>query len=473
MAYHIGNRRNRTHQSFIVLRYVAPIAAFVLVLFAVRVSASPWSNVTPPTYDPNFVVPLNTTSNAQTKLGHVSVQQHFYAGGITVGSAASPMTICWNGTDPAYCRDEWIQAGILNYATLQNDATRTDDIGSPLLLGLDDTSIATFGLRSVAPDETDAAQLPGVGVEGVAADDIGLVTAGVAVSTGSDTNDHFGIYATNGGNKDIPAAQFDGNVGIRGAFGESALFIGPVFDATGNILPSLQFFRENNKTAVCLNGVCKSAWDSAGPSEWVLNTATTPNTLWPGNASRGLSIGKGMFTVTREADLTATTTINGSLAASTMSIGNAPAGLPLSMTCGDGFCSQGESAVSCPDDCDTAAPAHVTIDAISQPKPSQYIALFVWQNPPETDFAGVRIVYSPTVPPSGPDGGTSHIDIFGTPNGTSSYATPSLGIGQHFFYLYSYDNDRYGQPHNFSEPVMEHCTIPSSGNGACTTSYPA
>ncbi len=471
MSHRIG------HHHHVTLRYVAPIAALALVLFGVRVNASPWSNVAPPpnesSYDPDFFVPLNTTSNAQTKLGHLTVQKDMYAGGLTVGTALSRMTICWNGTDPAYCRNEWTEAGAFNYATLQNDATRSNDNGAPILLGLDDLSLATFGLRAVAPDESNAVLLPGVGVEGVAAADATLVTSGVAVSSGSDLINHYGIYATNGGNGDTAAATFDGNVGIRGAFGESALVVGRAFDAGGNILPDIQFFRENNKTAVCLNGVCKSAWDSAGPSQWVRNTATTPNTLWPGNASRNLSLGKGMFTVTKGADLLTTMSVNGSLTASSVSIGIAPASIPVSMTCGDNFCSQGENATSCPDDCDAVAPMNVAIDAVDQPGPSQYVASFVWSNPSEPDFGGVRVVYSPTVPPTGPDGGTSHIDIYGVPNGSSTYTTPSLGTGEHYFYLYSYDNSRSGQPLNYSGPVMEHCTIPISGDGTCTTSYPA
>lgn len=455
---------------------VISIAALALVLFAVRAHASPWSNVTPPVYDPNFVVPLNTTSNEQTKLGHLTVQKDFYAAaGLTVGSAGSPMTICWNGTDPAYCRSEWAKAGAYNYATLQCDSSqvpstcppRDDDTGTPILLAPDDLSVAKFGLQALAPDES-AGHLPGVGIEGVASADASLTSAGVAASSAADLVDHYGIYATNGGNREVWAAEFNGNLGVRGAAGESAVIVGRAFDASGVLLPDLQFFRSNNKTAVCLNGVCKSAWDSAGPSQWARNTATTPNTLWPGDPSRGLSIGKGMFTVTKLADLSAAMSITGSLNAGSMSIGTAPPGLPVSVTCGDSMCSQGENATSCPDDCDASAPAPIAIDAIDHPSPTQYIATFGWLNPPTPDFGGTRVVYNPTAPPSGPDGGTSHVDVYGVHDAFSSYKTPTLGEGTHYYYLYAYDNSRSGQPHNFSAPVRLVCSVPSSGSGNCS-----
>ncbi len=379
--------------------------------------------------------PLTTGSSAQTKTGPLTVWKSFSV----MGDLSIAGQLCWNGTSGVACRSGWQSANVGNYVRLQTDTLRDNDYGFVSLRN-PDVAVSEFTLQGIAAMPTDSSAVVRAGVVGRAAHSDAGYSYGVVGSAGSfDLADHYGVYATNGGNRDTLAAQFNGNVAFVGLPGESDLVVGTLNSA-------VQTARLNTLSEVCLNGDCRSNWDTAGPTPWVV----TSSTLWPGLISRGVSIGNDTFKVTLPTSTTADMTVTGDVSVHKMVVGTPSSNLISWATCGDNICSTGETPALCPDDCDTTPPDQIS--SITVRGLTEGIIELTWHHPSSIDFAGTRILITDGIHPSSPSDGTP-IDVAGIHDGISIKTFGPFSHGKIYFWLYSYDLNRHSVPLNFSLPV--------------------
>lgn len=398
-------------------------------------------------------MPLTTGNVDQTKIGPLTVWKNVSA----LTNLNVTGSLCWNGTTGAACRNGWESANIGSYVRLQTEQLQIDDYGF-INLRNPDVAISQFTLRGIAADPESGLTVR-AGVVGIAARSSDGYSYGVAGSAGTaDLADHYGVYATDGGNHDAFAARFNGNVAFVGLPGESDLVVGRMYDGGGNLLGGITTARGNSLSEVCLNGVCRSTWDAGADTEWAVNTASA--TLWPGLATRGLSIGNGNFTVTLDVGPTAKMAVGGDVTAHMVVVGTPSSSLPSLATCGDHQCSASETIISCPDDCDTTPPDMVW-EVTSQGPYSDGTINLTWNNPYSDDFGGTRILITDGIRPSSPNDGVP-IDVIGLPSVLSPLTIRTstgnglgpFGHGKVYLWLYAYDVSRQGAPLNFSEPVI-------------------
>lgn len=437
----------RTNRPTSLLAVVAVVIALGVV--AARVSAQwiePSTQIPPVSGLPGTnVLPLNTSGAAQTKTGPLTVWNSVTAmNDLTVNGS-----ICWNGTDSSSCKASWQGANVGNYVRLQTSSTRIDDSGFISVSGPSGTAV----LQTSAADPTEQTAVARVGLVGRAARSTEGTSYGVVGSAGTaDLANHYGVFATDGGSPNSFAARFNGDVAFVGLPGESDLIIGQMYKSDGSLLDAIVTARNDAVSDVCLNGVCKSAWDSVGASQWAFNASA--NTVWPGNTGRSLSIGNGTFIITLDtlkSPPVATMSVAGDFSAHKVVIGTPSQNLINygTMTCGDNICSVGENA--CPDDCDKVPPAVVTGISSTPPDASGYVTL-MWTAPASSDFGGTRIIVTDGIKPRDPSDGVV-TDVLGLPGGSSQARFGPFGQGKQYFWLYSYDLTRTGAPLNFSQPV--------------------
>ncbi len=445
-----------------------------VLIVAVRASAQ-WTEPTVPI--PSAIttetivdtVPLNTSGIPQTKRGPLTVGK-----GVTVvGNLNITGNLCWGGVDPdddALCRSTWEAVNIGKLVRLQTSDRLVEDSGFVNVKNPFFTIQYPFTVRgdAAAPDPFTGA-IERTGVVGKAAEFGDGYSYGVVGSAGSqDIADRYGVYATDGGERDAFAARFNGNVAFVGLPGESDLFVGKMLDSDGLQLQTVSDARADKVSEVCLNGECKSRWDTIGNSFWSYtwnqnsNPIDSSYALWPSRWYRGLSVGDGKFTITLSPQsmipgvppTSAAMTTVGNMAAQKVVIGK-PTPLTIgNSTCGDRICNDPtETAGTCPDDCDTVAPLPVSsASKVAGPDSSGYIILKWTTAKASGDLngaGGTRILTTDGLRPVGPNDGTP-IDVNDTPPDEYTRTFGPYGHGRVYFWFYAYDKDNAGRPLNFS-----------------------
>lgn len=416
-------------------------------------AADQWTPPTLPGILPStFDIPLNTSGVAQVKAGPLTVN-----GAFTVTNSLDVQgDICWN--DPGSrinCRNGWQNIGSLNFVhRFPNfcnppELCATSDIGYAYLVGQDGSSAALTATAGEPSGGRLTQAIYGAASTEDTGDSYGVVGEALSDNT-------FAVYGLNlVGSQSAWAGYFVGNVRIFSAAGSSSpadLVIGPI---GGNV----QNARANGLSEICLGDalgkpfaeVCKSDWPPGTVSKWALNPSSPQlnATLWP--ASSGLSLAAGgsdsnaKFLVQRQLDGTADLAVQGDTSLKKMVIG-APVNLPVTATCGDGICNNNENdnycsprpcGNYCPEDCDLTPPGNVAVsESVNE---ETRVVTFTWTNPPQSDYAGVRVIRRVNIEPTGPNDGTP-IEFTKTQN---SYITPPHDVGTLYYYkFYAFDNQR-------------------------------
>ncbi len=438
---------------------VAVVAIGVLAFAGMRALAftfippSDPPGVLPATFD----LPLNTSGVTQIKAGPLTVNGTF----TVTNSLNVNGDICWNGSG-INCRSNWQNVGSTNFVH-RYPSIGGSDFGYPHLVGQDESEAA---LTSTAGDPSGGRWTQGV--YGAASTEDTGDSYGVVGEALSDNT--YAVYGMIQSGQSAWAGYFVGNVRIFSTVGSSS----PADLVIGPIGANVQTARTNSISEICLGDdpiggppppkpfaeVCKSDWPPGTTSKWALNPLAQPNaTLWPASSDLSLAAGgsdaSAKFLVQRQPDGTADLAVQGDTALKKMVIGT-PVNLPVTATCGDGICNNSENdnycsprpcGNYCPEDCDLIPPDNLSVSAETIDE-STGVVTFVWNNPPQLDYAGVRVVSSTNLPPSGPDYGTP-IDL---PNSQTSYTTPPHGFGTLYYYtFYSFDGVR-----NYAAGETEH-----------------
>lgn len=440
------------------------IGVLLAGIVGVRVFAQGiWNPGTDPGQLPDtFAAPLNTTGVEQTKTGLFTLN-----GSATVTNEFTTFgNVCWNDSGSgANCRNGWQSVGSQSFVHLY-PSSGGPDVGYPKLIGSGENEYS-LQVKAGAPD-------PGRITRGIQAGSslsaIGF-SAGVVAEAMSDRT--YGVYGMADNN--AWAGYFVGNVRI---FGNGDLIVGPTNT------PEVQTARNNNVSEICLGNDCRSDWAAGTSSIWALAYASDPTktTLWPGSdlsGSRNLAIGgndsNAKFYVetlpTGSASLptVANLSVQGSSAFTSITIGT-PAGLPTTVTCGDGRCNNGENdtfcsprtapacSSYCPEDCDVAPPDNIA-DVEHVTDRSQKTMTFIWENPLDVDLAGIRVVRTVNSEPSGPADPTAFVtDLVPAP---TYWTTSQFSLNtQYYFTFYAFDTAR-----NYSAGHIESIMLSSPGGG--------
>ncbi|MBI4090148.1 MAG: hypothetical protein HY421_01980 [Candidatus Kerfeldbacteria bacterium] len=431
-----------------VSKIFVPLLAGWFVLVGVRVNAV-WSDpvgLEPPNDFPGgFILPLNTSSTAQTKEGLLTLNGPLTAlGSLCIGqvgnvcdnggtSNGGTSPIVWNG----FSRSSWTAAALQSFVRLQPPSVGTE-LGAGEINGTP-VYLAPFTLRGRAGPQL-GFNPPSYGIEGVAANLDGGFAGGVdsAGAVGMamvGLANHYGLYASKGSGT-ASAAYFAGHVRLTGGTDASDLVI-------GQIGPNAAAVRINGISEVCLNDQCRADWQLGGSSQWVYYGPT--NTLWPGSTTRDWSVANGRFTVTNRADLTVDVAVSGG-----SKFGGLVVGTPTGAvnTCGDGLCTASESVSTCALDCDTLPPGPVS--NVTSVFASNMLTLN-WTLPGDSDLAGTKVIQNALVPPTSPlENGSLILEP------TATFTSTPLALGQtYYFGLYAYD-----QSGNYSSGVQFQFTAP-------------
>lgn len=486
------------------------LSAAIAMVIAARASAISW--ITPSAGQPegNIAPSINTSSTAQTKEGGLIISNALAtvngSPALTLGSPGEYATFCLNGTDAASCRSSWA-----DFATLAGKLRLSPQTADSGFL-----NITAPGIHFVDQFETDGS------VRGIAGTPTStLSTSGVYAEASSSPGPSYGIYAQNlaglSSHSAIYADTYLPEVG-PGAFGGWAGYFNgnvAVSNAAGGTCrnnPSVSCSSDATCTAIDSNDSCVpypsvligglGMPDYTNAASFPMNVGylclgSGPNRcrsswpvvagsgLWTGTASqvspnapqltRSLAVaGSGMSAglsvhVTSDSSNTpvrADATLNGSASFDKYTVGVAPNGEPVAMTCGNNKCEGLEnddftSRYYCPQDCDHTPPDNVQVDIIDQimcqidrrghiivdpdtgcgisRPPTFYL---YWSNPLDYDYAGVRIIVNDTRYPTDYRDLSSGTILGGdfTKDVTSYVVTCPVNNKRYYVGLYSYDN---------------------------------
>lgn len=460
------------------LWWLLPVFILSLVI-AARVSAA--SFIPPNAVQPsgNIAAPLNTSSTAQTKVGQLTVLGPTTVNGLTIGKVGGTSQICWNGT----CQSDWNSiVTVTGFLRLVGSAPQ--DTGYAIIQGPSDPlpgslypSSAITG-RARVPSATG----PTYGLYGIAAQNPGDPTktsTGVLGQATWNSALHAAIFATTKpGGVDNSARAYagylNGSVAVTANAASPTAFYDVYVGSSANT---------NGLAELCLGGVCRTQWPVVtGTGVWSLQTISQKVFLTPNTTTRNVALGGATSTspifvsvsqaagVPTRADLT----VAGTTKFEQYVVSTPTAGMPVSVTCGDGICNGSEndtwgSPNYCPQDCDFTAPVDVQYwDAITNclpgpcnPSPPHlYLYWFGPQVFESPDYIGARVVIRTDRDPTGPFD-TSYTapgdgifvpgaDIPGTPGSVGAWG-PSCNMnlpGGHYYHigLYAYDAQRNYAP---------------------------
>lgn len=405
----MGNFMRNNIQKTISVIALMVVSVSIMTMNVVRVRAQQFIEPTSP-LGGNAAAPLNGGSNTQRKLGS-----------LIIGSNATTSYLCLNTdsvltTDPTKCISSWSQLRG-NYVTL----AQTDLTSNPF---------PTLNDHVVAAGRTADIGFARLQADGTKSQLYTLIVE----ATGSAIQPATALYATDGGVSSNYAAAFNGGIYI----GDGTSSSSKKFCLNGN------FTVDTSVSSSTYGKGCITSWSQLSSflasQNYVLLQSNT-GTLVPQNGRISIS-GSAVFATDDRTGLI---------------IGAPPAGTSVSISCGDGMCNGSETASSCAIDCDQAAPANVTQLAVSANETTKKFT-FTWTNPADADFAGVKVVRTQGVPPTGPnDPAAQATNLILNP--TASFLTSALTTGvSYYFGFYSYD-----QYNNFSSGVIQGARLGGSG----------
>lgn len=425
------------------------LVAVILVtigLVALRVTAASWVEPASPQPIGEISNPLNTSSQAQSKKGGLTIGGTLTVNpaDLTLGASNQEKSrICWNGTDGAFCKTGWDSlTSLVGYLHL---SPAVADVGSVYLTGpavvgnfyppSEDTVNPT--IRGIASVPTGSSAT--YGVYGEASSSTGGPSAGVYAVSGSTNDDHRALFADSSGTPSAWAGLFNGSVAVSDPLGgRCRIQTATVCSNNGECpapgdscmpYPSLAIGSVGpagspmDKGYLCLGSAgCMSSWPAtSGNGFW-----TGVNTLRPIDTTKSIAVagagaGAGATIDVRlsgGSPVSSKFTVRGTAKFDQYTVGRPPDDLDLSYTCGDGICRTPENDVYgspsyCPLDCDHTPPGNAYPRLLDiqvcnrrsrQLCPLQPFKIYpVWDNPSDLDFAGSKVVIRTDRFPTGPD----------------------------------------------------------------------
>jgi hypothetical protein len=386
------------------------VAGFALIIFPNAVGAQQFIEPTSP-LGGNAAAPLNGGATTQRKLGS-----------LIIGSNTTTSYLCLNTdsvltTDPTKCISSWSQLRG-NYVTLAQT-----DLSSVSFPSLSDHVVATGRTADIG-----FARLQADGTKN-------QLYSLILEATGSAVQPATALYATDGGVTSNYAAAFNGGVYVGDGTSGSA----KKFCLNGN------FTVDTNVSSGTYGKGCITSWSQLSTflssQSYVLLQSTT-GTLVPQSGRVAVS-GSAIFATDDRTGLI---------------IGTPPAGTSISVSCGDAMCNGTETANSCAIDCDQSAPANIT--SLSFTSASNRVT-FTWVNPGDADFAGVKIIRTRGIVPTGPNDPTAETSNT-VLKPTATFQTSTLSTGVSYYYGF-YTYDQYG---NYSSGVTQGVRL--GGGTGCT-----
>ncbi len=422
---------------------IVPIA---LLLGAVRVEAASWTQPSLPVPGGNTSAFLNTSTDAQQKLGDLTVLKSVTVtdnapaaipnvgdGVLNIGRQGGSSKFCWNGV----CRNNWDEGSSASGYLALSPAAADGGYVDLRQTGLGN-QVAAETIRAVAGAPFSGVGAAGTyGLRGAASTNTAGSSTGIVGQATQNTSTQYAVYAYSANWSPAWAGYFIGDVAIVQGYD---LSVG--FGAPQNELPQV--------AELCLAGQCLDAWPAvAGNGLWAQSSGPTGVYAAPQQVSRNVTlVGSGAAapaSVTVAAG-TANVTVTGSAEYDQYVVSTPTSFITPTESCGDGVCNNNEcddrlpvtygqpqtcfAPNLCKPDCDVTPPdpSHAGECYIEQCFPSCPVVTYrlysPWIRPDPTsnpDYAGTRVVirtdYWPTKPTD-----LSTIPI------PSNYPTPAYNI---------------------------------------------